>query len=256
MGVDFKQEGNVAYITLNRPDAMNALDPEALVRLAEIWAEVKNNPDIRVAVLTGAGEKAFCTGTDMKKAKVPDECMAALYYKEGQPIIPHMKMWKPIIACINGFAVGGGLEMALACDLRICSTTAKFGLTETKVASLAGLNGTQCLPRAIPQAVAMKMLLTGELIDSAEALRVGLVSDVAEPDQLMELARKYAEKIAGNAPLSVMAAKQAAVMGRDMPLQHAIDFSYLLWGILRDTEDRKEGFTAFAEKRAPQYRGR
>jgi E-phenylitaconyl-CoA hydratase/naphthyl-2-hydroxymethylsuccinyl-CoA hydratase len=256
MGVDFVKEGNVAYITLNRPEAMNALDPEALVRLVEIWTEVKNDGEIRVAVLTGAGEKAFCTGTDMKKTPVPDDCMAALYYREGQPIVPHMQMWKPIIACINGFAVGGGLEMALACDLRICSTTARFGLTETKVASLAGLNGTQCLPRAIPQAVAMKMLLTGELIDAREAHRIGLVSDVAEPDELLPLARKYAERIAENAPLSVMATKQAAVMGRDMPLRHAIDFSYLLWGILRDTEDRKEGFKAFAEKRTPQYRGR
>jgi E-phenylitaconyl-CoA hydratase len=256
MGVDFSTEGNVAYITLNRPEAMNSLDPEAIVRLAEIWAEVRNNPDIRVSVLTGAGEKAFCTGTDMKKTPVPDECMAALYYKEGQPIVPHMKMWKPIIACINGYAVGGGLEMALACDLMICSTSAKFGLTETKVASLAGLNGTQCLPRAVPRAVAMKMLLTGELIDAQEALRVGLVSDVVEPDKLMALAKRYAEKIANNAPLSVMAAKQAVVMGMDMPLQHAIDFSYLLWGSLRDTEDRKEGFKAFAEKRTPEYQGR
>ena len=256
MGVDFTIEGNVAYITLNRPEAMNSLDPEATLRLAEIWEEVRNNPEIRVSVLTGAGEKAFCTGTDMKKTPVPDECMAALYYKEGQPIVPHMKMWKPIIACINGYAVGGGLEMALACDLMICSTSAKFGLTETKVASLAGLNGTQCLPRAVPRAVAMKMLLTGELIDAQEALRVGLVSDVVEPDNLMALARKYAEKIASNAPLSVMAAKQAVVTGMDMPLQHAIDFSYLLWGSLRDTEDRKEGFKAFAEKRTPEYRGR
>lgn len=256
MGVDFEKANHVAYITLNRPEAMNSLDPESVARLAEIWAEVRNDQDIRVAVLTGAGEKSFCTGTDMKKTPVPDECMAALYYRDGQPIVPHMQTWKPIIACINGFAVGGGLEMALACDLRICSTTARFGLTETKVASLAGLNGTQCLPRAIPQAVAMKMLLTGEMIDATEAHRIGLVSDVAEPDQLLPLAKRLAERIAENAPLSVMATKQAAVMGRDLPLKHAIDFSYLLWGVLRDTEDRKEGFTAFAEKRAPRYRGK
>ena len=256
MGVDFIKEGNVAYITLNRPEAMNSLDPESVERLTEIWAEVKNNPDIRVSVLTGTGEKAFCTGTDMKKTPVPNECVASLYYKEGQPIIPHMKMWKPIIASINGYAVGGGLEMALACDLMICSSNAKFGLTEVKVASLAGLNGTQCLPRAIPKAVAMKMLLTGELIDAQEAYRIGLVSDVVGPDKLMDLAKKYAEKIANNAPLSIMAAKQAVVMGMDMPLQHAIDFSFLLWGSLRDTEDRKEGFKAFAEKRVPNYRGK
>lgn len=256
MPVDYKQEGHVAYVTLNRPEAMNSLDPESVTQLAEIWTEIKNNSDIRVSVLTGTGEKAFCTGTDMKKTPPPEECMAAIWLRDGQPIIPHMKMWKPIICAINGYAIGGGLEMALACDIRICSTKAKFGLTEVKVASLAGLNGTQCLPRAIPQAVAMKMLLTGEMIDAQEALRVGLVSDVVEPDALMDLAKKYGEKIAGNAPLSVKAAKQAIVMGLDMPLDHGIAFSHLLWGVLRDTEDRKEGFQAFAEKRVPEWIGK
>lgn len=256
MGVDFVKEGYVAYVTLNRPEAMNSFDPEAMEQLKEIWTEVKNNPEIRVAVLTGAGEKAFCTGTDMKKTPPPTECMVSSFYKNGQPIIPYMRMWKPLIACVNGIAVGGGLEMALACDMMICSTNAKFGLTETKVASLAGLNGTQCLPRAIPKAVAMKMLLTGDLIDAQEAYRIGLVSDVVEPAKLMELAKSYAEKIASNAPLSVMAAKQAVVTGMDMPLQQGIDFALMLWGNLRDTEDRKEGFKAFAEKRAPKYQGK
>jgi E-phenylitaconyl-CoA hydratase/naphthyl-2-hydroxymethylsuccinyl-CoA hydratase len=255
MGVDFKREDHVAYITLNRPEAMNSLDPESLEQLKKIWTEVREDRDIRVAVLTGAGEKSFCTGTDMKKAPAPAECMAATYLNEGMPIIPYMKMWKPIIAAINGYAVGGGLEMALACDLRIASKKAKFGLTEVKVASLAGLNGTQSLPRAIPQAVAMKMLLTGELIDAKEAHRIGLISDLVEPDGLLAFARKLADRIAANAPLSVKAAKQAAVLGQDMPVDHAILFSHLMWGILRDTEDRKEGFAAFGEKRAPQFKG-
>jgi len=255
MGVDFKREDHVAYITLNRPEAMNSLDPESLEQLKKIWTEVREDRDIRVAVLTGAGEKSFCTGTDMKKAPAPAECMAATYLNEGMPIIPYMKMWKPIIAAINGYAVGGGLEMALACDLRIASKKAKFGLTEVKVASLAGLNGTQCLPRAIPQAVAMKMLLTGELIDAEEAHRIGLISDLVEPAGLLDFARKLADRIAANAPLSVKAAKQAAVLGQDMPVDHAILFSHLMWGILRDTEDRKEGFAAFGEKRAPRFKG-
>lgn len=256
MGVLFKKEGHVAIVTLNRPEAMNSLDPESLEELKGIWTEVKENQNIRVAILTGAGEKSFCTGTDMKKTPPPAECMAATYLNEGQPIIPFMKMWKPIIAAINGYAVGGGLEMALECDLRIASKNAKFGLTEVKVASLAGLNGTQRLPRAIPQAVAMKMLLTGEMISAEEAYRVGLISDLLEPAELMDVAIKYANRIASNAPLSVKAAKQAAVLGMDMPVEHAIAFSHLMWGILRDTEDRKEGFKAFAEKRAPEYKGR
>lgn len=256
MPVDFIVENHVAYITLNRPEAMNSLDPESIQNLVDYWARVRQDDDIRVAVLTGAGEKSFCTGTDMKKTPPPSECMASIWLREGQPIIPHMKMWKPIICAINGFAVGGGLEMALACDMRIASSTAKFGLTEVKVASLAGLNGTQCLPRAIPQAVAMKMLLTGEMIDATEAHRVGLISDVVPPTELMDLARKYATRIASNAPLSVKAAKQAAVMGLDLPLEHGIAFSHLLWGALRDTEDRKEGFKAFGEKREPQWQGK
>lgn len=255
MPVDLQVTNHVAYVTLNRPEAMNSLDPESTATLTEIWERVRTDPDIRVAVLTGAGEKSFCTGTDMKKSPPPTECMAATYLREGQPIVPHMKMWKPIIAAINGFAIGGGLEIALACDMRIASSNAKFGLTEVKVASLAGLNGTQLLPRVMPQAVAMKMLLTGEMIGAEEALRYGLVSDVVEPGQLLDLARSYAEKIASAAPLSVQAAKQAAVLGQDMPLEHGILFSHMLWGVLRDTEDRKEGFTAFAEKRPPVFRG-
>ena len=255
MPVDFEVKNHVAYVTLNRPEAMNALDPECVEQLNHIWQEVRSNPDIYVSVLTGAGEKSFCTGTDMKKTPPPAECMAALYLRNGQPILPAMKMWKPLIAAINGFAVGGGPEMALACDLRIASSKAKFGLTEVKVASLAGLNGTQMLPRVIPQAIAMKMLLTGETITAEEALRYGLVSDVVAPEELGKLATTLAEKIASAAPLSVQAAKQAALLGQDMPLEHGILFSHLLWGVLRDTEDRKEGFKAFAEKRSPQYRG-
>ncbi len=255
MPVGFEVTNHVAYVTLNRPEAMNALDPESVSDLNRIWHEVASNPDIRVSVLTGAGGKSFCTGTDMKATPPATECMAAVYLRDGLPIVPAMKMWKPIIAAINGYAVGGGLEIALACDLRIASTNAKFGLTEVKVASLAGLNGTQLLPRAIPQAVAMKMLLTGEMISSEEALRYGLISDAVAPEELMILATAYAEKIANAAPLSVQAAKQAAVIGRDMPVEHGILFSHLLWGVLRDTEDRKEGFKAFAEKRSPLYRG-
>lgn len=257
MAIDYTIENHVAYITINRPEAMNSLDPESFEQLKAIFTEVKSDHDVRVSVLTGAGEKAFSTGTDMKKTPPPTECMAAMYLKD-QPmtVIPYMKMWKPVIAAINGFAVGGGMEMALACDLRIASTNAKFGLTEVKVASLAGLNGTQCLPRAVPQAVAMKMLLTGEMIDAREAHRIGLISDVVEPGGLMALAKTLAEKIASNAPLSVKAAKQAVIMGMDLPLEHAISFSQLLWGILRDTEDRKEGFTAFAEKRPPVWTGK
>lgn len=256
MGVDLRVSNHVAYVTLNRPEAMNSFDPEAIAALDEHFNRIRTDDDIRVVVITGAGEKSFCTGTDMKKTPPPEEAMASIYLKQGIPILPRVKTIKPLIAAINGYAVGGGLELALACDLRIASTNAKFGLTEVKVASLAGLNGTQCLPRAMPQAVAMKMLLTGEMIGADEALRYGLVSDVVEPGEMTGLAVRYAERIAANAPLSVAAAKQAAQMGLDMPLEGGLAFAHLLWGLLRDTEDRKEGFAAFAEKRAPRWQGR
>lgn len=255
MSVEFTVENHIATVKLNRPEAMNSLDPESIQQLTDIWAEIRTNPDIRVTVLTGAGGKSFCTGTDMKKTPVSTESMISNYLKAGQPILPEMKMWKPIIAAINGYAVGGGLEIALACDLRIASRNAKFGLTEVKVASLAGLNGTQSLPRVIPQAVAMKMLLTGEMITAEQACHYGLISDVVEPEELMDLALLYAGKIAQAAPLSVQATKQAVLLGRDLPLEHGITFAHLLWGLLRDTEDRKEGFQAFAEKRPPSYKG-
>lgn len=255
MPVEFEVKNHIAVVRLNRPEAMNSLDPESMQQLTDIWTEVRTNPDIRVAVLTATGEKSFCTGTDMKKTPPPTECMIANYLKEGQPVLPAMKMWKPIIAAINGYAIGGGLEMALACDLRIASRNAKFGLTEVKVASLAGLNGTQALPRAIPQAVAMKMLLTGEMISAEQACNYGLISDVVEPEELMDLAMLLAGKIASAAPLSVQATKKAVVTGKDLPLEHGIDYGFMMWGLLRDTEDRKEGFKAFAEKRPPDFKG-
>ena len=256
MTVEFEHSNHIATVKLNRPEAMNALDPESVMQLQDIWTEIRTNPDIRVAVLSGAGEKSFCTGTDMKKTPASTECMISTYLKEGQPILPAMKMSKPIIAAINGYAIGGGLEIALACDIRIASRNAKFGLTEVKVASLAGLNGTQSLPRVIPQAVAMKMLLTGEMISAEQACHYGLISDVVAPEELMDLALRYAEKIASAAPLSVQATKEAVLLGKDLPLEHGITFAHMLWGLLRDTDDRKEGFQAFAEKRAPSYQGK
>lgn len=255
MGVDYKVEGHVAYITLNRPEAMNSLDPESWVGLHQHLRSAKADPEVRVVVLTGAGEKAFCTGSDMKKTMPPTTNFASTYFDEEHMFGP-FEMWKPLVCAINGYCLGGGLEMALACDIRISSTTASFGLTETKVGSLPGLGGTQRLIRSIPRAYAMRMLLTAERIDAQEAHRLGLVSDVVPPDQLMAKAKEIAEKIASNAPLSVKAAKQAILVGSDLPVKQGSQFEYLLWGILRDTEDRIEGRKAFAEKRPPEYKGR
>jgi E-phenylitaconyl-CoA hydratase/naphthyl-2-hydroxymethylsuccinyl-CoA hydratase len=255
MGVLFEKDEHVAIVTLNRPEALNALDPESWEEIKQIWDNIKTDPEIRVTVLTGAGEKSFCTGSDMKKTMPPQENFASSYF-ESETVIAPMEMWKPIICAVNGFAIGGGLEMALACDIRIASSKASFGLSEVKVGSLPGLGGTQRLLRAIPSAIAMKMLLVGERINAEEAYRVGLVSDVVEPCELLNFAKEMARKIANNAPLSVKAAKQSVVVGSDLPLKQGMAYENLLWGILRDTEDRIEGRVAFAEKRPPQYKGR
>jgi len=252
----FEKDGRVGYVTLNNPEALNALPLEGWEELGEVFKKIKKDKDVWVTVVTGTGDRAFCTGTDLKKtAKMAEESFAATYFDSEGYLAP-LKMWKPIIAAINGYAIGGGLELALACDIRIASAKASFGLTEVRVGSLAGLGGIQRLMRNIPRAVAMKMLLTGERIDAQEALRVGLISDVVEQDQLMAKAKEIANKIVENAPLSVRAAKQAAIVGADLPEEHAIMYDNLLWGILRDTEDRLEGRKAFAEKRKPQYKGR
>ena len=257
MAVEFRKKTHVAYITINRPDAMNSLDLESVYQLREIWNDVGEDDEIRVAVLTGKGEKAFCCGRDMKEVSPSTDPMLSDFFREEiAPISEMMRSWKPIIAAINGYAVGGGLEMALACDLRIASENAMFGLKEVTRGTFAGLNGTQCLPRAVPQAIAMKMLLTGEMIDAQEAHRVGLISDVVKPGGLMALATEYAKKIAANAPLSVKATKLAAYMGQDIPLHHGLVFSHFIWGLLRDTHDRMEGFRAFVEKRTPRFKGR
>jgi len=177
MGVLFTKEGHVATITLNRPEQLNALDPDSWKEFHEILRSAKVDPEIRVLILTGAGEKAFCTGSDLKKSMPPATNFASTYFEEENLLAP-MEMWKPIICAINGFAIGGGLEMALACDIRIASEKASFGLAEVKVGSLPGLGGTQRLIRFIPKAIAMRMLLTADRITAAEAYRVGLISDI------------------------------------------------------------------------------
>jgi E-phenylitaconyl-CoA hydratase len=251
-------ENQVATVTLNRPEAMNAIDPETREELIRIWARVREDDDVRVVIVTGAGEKSFCTGADLKKTLPSDQSFAQETFARPAPISPvaHMEMDKPIIAAVNGYAMGGGMEIALACDIRICSDNAQFALSEARVGSIPGSGGTQRLPRAIGMSDAMLMLLTAERIDAQEALRTGLVSKVVPRERLMPAALEIAGKIASNAPLAVRAIKRLAKRGLDMPLAQAIDSERYAFGLLYHTEDRIEGRKAFAEKRKPQYKGR
>lgn len=258
--VDVTVDNHIATVLLNRPEAMNSVDPEMRGLLHQAWERIKTDEDIWVAIITGAGEKAFSTGSDLKKTMPIQETFARQTF--GPPIAGAGAMTagletdKPLIAAVNGYAMGGGMELALACDIRICSQNAQFALSEVKVGSLPGSGGTQRLPRAVSLSNAMLMLLTGDRIDADEACRIGLVSKVLAQADLMPAAREIAEKIAANAPLSVRAVKRLVRAGLDMPLAQAIDMERYVFGLLYASEDRIEGRKAFAEKRKPQYRGR
>jgi E-phenylitaconyl-CoA hydratase len=251
-------ENHVATVTLNRPEAMNAIDPETREALIRTWARMREDDDVRVVIVTGAGDKSFCAGADLKKTLPSSESFAQETFSRPSPISPvaHMEMDKPLIAAVNGYAMGGGMEIALACDIRICSENAQFALSEARVGSIPGSGGTQRLPRAIGMSDAMLMLLTAERIDAQEALRTGLVSKVVPRERLMPAALEIAAKIAANAPLSVRAIKRLAKRGLDLPLAQAIDAERYVFGLLYQSEDRIEGRKAFAEKRKPQYKGR
>jgi len=251
-------EDGVAIVTLNRPEAMNSIDPESNEQLLEIWDEVSNDEDIRVLVLTGAGERAFCTGADLKKTMPPADSPARQVFGGGARHFNFgtLQTDKPVIAAINGYALGGGLELALLADIRVCSENAQFGLPEVRVGSIPGAGGTQRLIRAIGQSDAMWMLLTGERIDANEALRIGLVSKVVPLSALQDAAIGLARVLAANAPLAMTAAKRLAMTGRELPLAGGLELERQAFSVLRDSADRLEGRRAFAEKRPPVFQGR
>lgn len=258
MALDIAVQDHVATLTLNRPEAMNSIDPEMRGQLHAAWKRIKEDDGIRVAILTGAGDKAFCTGSDLKKTMPPKESFAELAFGRAHSdhLLEGLDTDKPLICAINGYAMGGGMELALACDIRVASDNAVFALSEVRIGSIPGAGGTQRLPRAIGASNAMLMLLTGDRVDAAEALRIGLVSKVVGRDELLPAAREIALRIAQNAPLSVRSIKRLVTSGADMPLPAALDNERYVFGLLRDTADRIEGRRAFQEKRPPVYQGR
>jgi E-phenylitaconyl-CoA hydratase len=258
MPVEYAVSERIATITLNRPEALNSLDPESLVELNDAFQRANSDQDVRIVILTGAGEKAFCTGSDLKKTMPPKESFAELTFGRPKWLYPFagLEIDKPMICAVNGYALAGGMELALACDIRIASTNAQFGQSEVCIGSIPAAGGTQRLPRMIGMSDAMLMMLTGSRIDAAEALRNGLVSRVVPPSDLMIAAREIATRIADNAPLSVRAVKRLVKDGMDIPLLTAIQAEQFALGLLRDSEDRIEGRRAFQEKRKPNYQGR
>lgn len=255
-----ERDGGVATVTLNRPERRNAIDQALRDGLTEALARLDRDDAVRVVVLTGAGS-AFCAGVDLAEAAPTATTAAGDGPAEPVTARPPVaaSLWafrKPVIAAINGPAVGGGLELALACDLRLAAAGARLGLTEVRIGSLPGSGGTQLLPRIVGPGPAARLVLSGELVDAAEALRIGLVSEVHPDAELGAAAAALAQTIAANAPLSLLAAKRALLAARDRPFAEGQALERELWAELAATEDRAEGRTAFREKRPARFTGR
>ena len=256
MAVTYEKEGRIAIITINRPEAMNALNMETMGELYKVMTEFRDDPEMWVGIITGAGEKAFCGGADIKDTLPFMKDHGRDPWAMPPSIMRGLEMWKPLVAAINGMALGGGLELALACDIRIAAENARLGTPEVTLGLIPGWGGTQRLPRVIPWCKAAELLLTGKLIDGQEAYRIGLVNKVVPQAEVMATAREYAENICKAAPLAVRAAKEAMIRGSAMTIEEGLWLENTLLASVMSTEDFVEGTGAFVEKRKPNYKAK
>lgn len=254
----YETKERIAYITLNREERRNAIDAKTSHELREAFTAFKEDDNLWVAIVTGAGDKAFSAGADLV-------AMSESFQGGGDGVpmnVPFagitrgFECWKPIIAAINGYCLAGGLELAMSCDIRIAAEHATFGLPEPKRAIIPAATGTQRLPRLVPMAFAMEVLLTGERFDATTALNFGLVSRVVPASELKATADSIAEKICECGPLAVRAVKELAIRGRDMPFEEALKLESQFAGKIFSSEDAREGPLAFAQKRKPEYKGK
>jgi len=250
-----KLEGRVALLTFNRPDKMNALNMEVRRALFAALAELRDDDDVRVIILTGAGEKAFIAGADIAEFKdaAPIEQYRAM--QRGNIYSAMEEFPKPIIAMINGYCLGGGCELSMACDIRVASSRAKLGQPEINLGIIPGGGGTQRLPRLIGEGQAMRMIMTGEMISAAEAERIGLVEKVFEPENLRESTLEMARTMASRSPIALQAAKESILVARRMPMDEGLKFERAWFGLLFSTDDKNEGVDAFLNKRQAEFKG-
>ncbi len=250
-------EQGIATVTINRPQKLNALNAETITQLYQIFKKLKNDDSVSAIILTGSGEKAFVAGADIQEIHQHDDISGRIFAMRGQKVFRFIeKMEKPVIAAINGFALGGGCELAMACHIRIASEKARFGQPEINLGLIPGYGGTQRLPRIVGKAQALYLLLTGEMVDASRALEMGLVNEVVSPDRLMERAREIAHTLAAKAPIARAYILKAVVEGQDMSLDAGLNLEAELFGNICGTEDMKEGTSAFLEKRTPNFKGK
>lgn len=253
----FEKKNQIAYITVARPKVLNALNSATIMELQSAFLMVRDDDDVRVAILTGEGEKAFIAGADINELATQGPVQGKEYAQRGQAVFDLIEnCGKPVIACVNGFALGGGCEVAMACTLRIASDNARFGQPEVKLGILPGYGGTQRLPRLVGKGRAMQVLLSGEMLSAQEAYRIGLVNEVVPLGELLAYAEALAAKIIANGPLACKYVIEAVNKGMEMTLQEGLFFEASLFGVCCSTEDKDEGTKAFLEKRAPQFHGR
>jgi enoyl-CoA hydratase/carnithine racemase len=255
MVIEYRKEGQIAFFTISRPEGTNSLNSLGMQELSEAMLDFCDDPELRTGIITGKGKRIFCAGADLKELA---PTMQAGAIPQGTPPMPQrgLKINKPLIAAINGLAVGGGLEIALACDIRIAAENARFGLPEVTTGLIPGWGGTQRLPRLVPWCKAAEMILTGKLIDAREAYRIFLVNEVVPQEILMSTAMDYAEAICRASPSAVQAAREAMLRGTEMPLDKGLELENELVSRVLKTQDFQEGLAAYLEKRKPVFTGR
>jgi enoyl-CoA hydratase/carnithine racemase len=253
----FEKKDYVGRVTFNRPKVLNALNRETMDELDALLTEARHDGDLRVLILTGAGDKAFIAGADINELARQTPTSGRETALHGQAVLHKLEtLGKPSIAAINGFALGGGCELALACSVRLASRTAKLGQPEVKLGIIPGYGGTQRLARLCGKGVALELCLSGEMISAEEAQRIGLVNHVYEPGDLLNAAQSLAQKIAANGPVAVQFAMEAIERGMEMPQEEGLFVEAALFGVSCATEDMREGTRAFLEKRTAQFQGK
>ncbi|MBI3524835.1 MAG: enoyl-CoA hydratase/isomerase family protein [Betaproteobacteria bacterium] len=257
MSIDLTTGNGIATVTINRPERMNAMDHEHYRLLSEAWIQVRDDPSIRVAIVTGAGDRAFTAGADIKSFVGHPAELSETWLTQRDPLLNRgLEVWKPIIAAVNGYCLGGGMTLLMATDIRVAADHATFSFTEVKRGVIAANGGTQRIMAQLPHVIAMEMLLTGGTIDAPTAARWGLINAMVPMDRLMDTAIGYASRITENAPLAVQASKELALRSRDMDLATGLRAEQLTNRLLQFSEDAREGVSAFREKRPAQFQGR